>query len=40
MKQYETPKLDLIRFSTEDVLGASSKTLPPPGENETPIVVF
>ena len=39
MKAYEAPELTLIRFSAEDVICAS-KTLPAPGESETPIVVF
>ncbi len=40
VKQYESPALDVIRFSSEDVLIASGKVLPNPGQNETPIVIF
>ncbi len=39
-KEYQKPALLLVRFTAEDVLAASSKVLPTPGESETPIVVF
>ena len=38
MKEYQAPDLELIRFATEDVLGASD--IPPVGDGETPIVIF
>ena len=40
MKAYESPAVELVKFSTEDVLLDSGKVLPTPGESETPIVVF
>ena len=39
MKTYEKPELDLVRFTSEDVICAS-KPFPAPGPGETPIVPF
>ena len=42
MKAYQAPDLELIRFTTEEVLGVFSDVneLVDPGQGETPIIIF